>query len=111
MGELVITGEELPNECAEIKALSDFYHAFNTRNIQLMEKSWMNTEEISQFIPPQHLLTPVLKWREFEVGTLEDKHTASMGDFIIRGVAGEYYPCKPDIFAQTYEEVYSDGTA
>ena len=71
----------------------------------------MNTEEISQFIPPQHLLTPVLKWREFEVGTLEGKHTASMGDFIIRGVAGEYYPCKPDIFAQTYEEVYSDGTA
>ena len=27
------------------------------------------------------------------------------GDYIIRGVAGEYYPCKPDIFAKTYDEV------
>ena len=30
---------------------------------------------------------------------------ASRGDYIIRGVQGEFYPCKPDIFAQTYEEV------
>jgi hypothetical protein len=31
--------------------------------------------------------------------------TASPGDFIIRGVQGEFYPCKPDIFAATYESV------
>lgn len=43
--------------------------------------------------------------------TLEDgpaaqaKHYASKGDWIIRGVKGEIYPCKPDIFAQTYEQV------
>ena len=30
---------------------------------------------------------------------------ASIGDFIIKGVDGEFYPCKPDIFQKTYEEV------
>jgi hypothetical protein len=37
------------------------------------------------------------------VPTLEGQHVASPGDWIIRGVAGEHYPCKPDIFAATYE--------
>jgi len=36
--------------------------------------------------------------------TLEGEMIASPGDFIIRGVHGEFYPCKPDIFAETYEE-------
>ena len=30
---------------------------------------------------------------------------ASMGDYIIKGVNGEFYPCKPDVFAKTYEAV------
>lgn len=37
------------------------------------------------------------------IETLEGPHIVSDGDYIIQGVAGEYYPCKPDIFAQTYE--------
>lgn len=44
--------------------------------------------------------------------TLEDgsgdwavKHWATPGDWIIKGVKGEFYPCKPDIFEQTYEAV------
>lgn len=37
--------------------------------------------------------------------TLEGKMHASVGDWIIRGVKGEHYPCKPDIFAETYEPV------
>lgn len=37
------------------------------------------------------------------VETLEGTHNASYGDWIIRGVKGELYPCKPDIFAATYE--------
>lgn len=46
------------------------------------------------------------------IHTLEDgpndeaKHYATKGDFIIRGIKGEFYPCKPDIFHLTYEEVY-----
>ena len=39
------------------------------------------------------------------IKTLEGEMTASVGDYIIRGVNGEFYPCKPDIFSKTYEEV------
>jgi hypothetical protein len=39
----------------------------------------------------------------FMIRTLEGEHVASEGDYIIKGVKGEFYPCKPDIFAQTYE--------
>lgn len=39
------------------------------------------------------------------VSTLEGVMVAMPGDYIIRGVAGEVYPCKPDIFAKTYELV------
>ena len=35
--------------------------------------------------------------------TLEGEHIASVGDYIIKGVKGEFYPCKPDIFEATYE--------
>ena len=38
------------------------------------------------------------------IDTLEGVMKASPGDFIIRGTAGEFYPCKPDIFAVKYEE-------
>ncbi len=42
----------------------------------------------------------------FIIHTLEGNHTASIGDWIIKGVKGEFYPpCKPDIFEQTYELV------
>lgn len=48
---------------------------------------------------------------ELVISTLEDgedrvaKHVGSRGDWIIRGVQGEFYPCKPDIFEATYEPV------
>lgn len=38
------------------------------------------------------------------IATLEGDHRAEIGDWIIRGVKGEFYPCKPDIFVQTYDE-------
>lgn len=40
-----------------------------------------------------------------KIRTLEGIMTASKGDYIIRGVNGELYPCKPDIFEKTYEKV------
>lgn len=39
------------------------------------------------------------------VATLEGGHVVTPGDYIIRGVKGELYPCKPDIFHETYEAV------
>lgn len=43
---------------------------------------------------------------EYYIKTLEGNMKASVGDFIIKGVQGEFYPCKPDIFEKTYEEVW-----
>lgn len=40
-----------------------------------------------------------------EIDTLEGRMRAESGDWIIRGVKGEVYPCKPDIFAATYDSV------
>ena len=44
------------------------------------------------------------KTGELTIETLEGNHIASKGDFIIKGVKGEFYPCKPDIFEMTYEK-------
>ena len=41
---------------------------------------------------------------ELYIDTLEGPHHVSVGDYVIRGVKGEFYPCKPDVFEQTYEE-------
>jgi len=57
------------------------------------------------------ITSPVLEPREgnptgayLQIDTLEGIMTASPGDWIIKGVKGEFYPCKPDIFAVTYEQ-------
>jgi hypothetical protein len=46
----------------------------------------------------------------FHIGTLEGGHIASVGDWIIKGVKGEFYPCKPDIFDMTYSPALSHPT-
>jgi hypothetical protein len=46
-----------------------------------------------------------LKTKQLKIRTLEGTMTASIGDYIIKGVKGEFYPCKPDIFEATYEKV------
>ncbi|MBF6189533.1 hypothetical protein, partial [Nocardia farcinica] len=42
---------------------------------------------------------------EIRIDTLEGIMTATLGDWIIRGIKGEFYPCKSDIFEATYERV------
>lgn len=44
-----------------------------------------------------------IKKKGLYINTLEGEIKASIGDFIIKGVKGEFYPCKPDIFEMTYE--------
>lgn len=39
------------------------------------------------------------------IQTLEGVMTANLGDYIIKGVTGEFYPCKPDVFLKTYDLV------
>jgi hypothetical protein len=59
-------------------------------------------------------------WEKFEaivadqglkIFTLEGSHLATIGDYIIKGVHGEFYPCKPDIFLKTYETDFSPEPA
>ena len=49
--------------------------------------------------PPMRALTGIV------IETLEGDMTADFGDWIIKGVQGEFYPCKPVIFEKTYEKV------
>ena len=84
--------------------------------VQLTETSILQTY---QFIHGKKAFTPADErhWENYEdcvlivgmdVPTLEDgpdgraKHVATIGDWIIKGIKGEFYPCKPDIFAATY---------
>lgn len=49
--------------------------------------------------------SPLHPTRDLYVKTLEGNMHARVGDYIIKGVNGELYPCKPDIFEKTYEKV------
>ena len=67
-----------------------------------------NSMEIAEFMnQPIHVRTVPNGTKEgrvyIEIPTLEGIHQADIGDYIIKGVKGEFYPCKPDIFKQTYE--------
>lgn len=42
---------------------------------------------------------------ELFIETLEGDHFATVGDYIIKGIKGEFYPCKPDIFHMTYDKL------
>ena len=46
--------------------------------------------------------------KRLQINTLEGTMLVSKGDYIIKGVKGEIYPCKPDIFEKSYEEVLKD---
>lgn len=62
-----------------------------------------NVTEISDFIKDPKDFTLEDFDRVVVIHTLEGKMTAQPGDWIIKGVKGEFYPCKPDIFDATYE--------
>lgn len=61
-----------------------------------------NADEIIEFTKG---LAHVGVGKSLIIPTLEGDHVASIGDYIIKGVKGEFYPCKSDIFEQTYEKV------
>jgi hypothetical protein len=67
----------------------------------------MNLEEMEKFITIDFsvIFDPATEKLMLIIPTLEGEHLAQHGDYIIRGIAGEYYPCKPDIFNKTYEKV------
>lgn len=60
-------------------------------------QNFMSKELFVSYADPEH---PVIK-----IATLEGVMDASIGDFIIKGLRGEFYPCKPDVFHKKYEVV------
>jgi hypothetical protein len=75
----------------------DGTHACAERIVQ-----WVN--QSTGYSPEQGGDPPILFYYGImTIRTLEGNMTGSKGDWIIRGVKGEFYPCKPDIFEATYE--------
>jgi len=66
-----------------------------------------NYDELCEFVGTKIDRDQFFVDERFQVETLEGPLHASLGDFIIKGLRGEFYPCKPDIFWQTYDEVNS----
>ncbi len=67
-----------------------------------------NYQEIIDFVGTDTTKPTYVTFTEEQtlvIRTLEGDHCVSNFDYIIRGVQGEYYPCKPDIFDATYERV------
>lgn len=74
---------------------------FQKKPIEAVQWTGQNTEDIKKFCGPMVVsYSDVLK-----ISTPEGAKLASPNDWIIKGVAGEFYPCKPDIFEQTYERI------
>lgn len=63
-----------------------------------------NLADVVQWISEQHGQSSVVAGKLF-IHTLEGAMTVSVGDYVIKGVQGELYPCKPDIFHATYASV------
>lgn len=70
--------------------------------IEAVQWTGCNLAEIENFMCM--ILYPIEE-SSLLIYTLEGTMTASIGDFIIKGISGEFYPCKPDIFENTYEKV------
>lgn len=76
---------------------------FRKRPVVIEAIQWLgnNLSEIQEFYKREDILVGNQIW----INTLEGIMKAAIGDWIIKGVKGEFYPCKPDIFRATYEEV------
>ena len=69
--------------------------------IEAIQYTSENREEIKEFAGADFL-----DWKaNFAIDTLEGQMLISKGDWIIKGIKGEFYPCKPDIFEKTYDKV------
>ena len=75
--------------------------------IEAMKLHDMNAEVVISWIGSQARLLqlPSGKTKGVNISTLEGVMTANVGDWIIKGVKGEFYPCKSDIFEASYEPV------
>ncbi len=69
------------------------------------EEGDIDPRDVEEMYVYQGVVLPEYGSNYLEIETLEGEMTARPGDWVIRGVKGEFYPCKPEIFDATYEEV------
>jgi hypothetical protein len=83
----------------------------NYRKKPVVIQAWQFTKNNYKYgVPLEFKNDTVSLWSQFggdviggEIETLEGVHTVSENDWIIKGVKGEFYPCKPDVFEMTYD--------
>ena len=73
--------------------------------VEAIQWTGTNYDEVKEFCGSEVIFD--LFHHQIFIETLEGDMRASDGDFIIKGVKGEFYPCKPDVFEKTYER--TDG--
>lgn len=73
--------------------------------VEAIQWDGSNLYELSFRFPTAFASLIIHNDKEIVIKTLEGNMIANIGDYIIRGVNGEFYPCKPDIFEKTYERV------
>ena len=93
---------ELPDKMKNIN-INNMIKKYRKKPVTIGAIQWLGTNlsEIDDFVGE----SIANKGTTLVIHTLEGDMEASIGDYIIKGVKGEFYPCKPDIFAKTYEEV------
>ena len=72
--------------------------------IEAIQFTGVNVQEIIEFTDGTAHIT-IRGVPAMIIPTLEGDHRADIDDWVIKGIAGEFYPCKPDIFAETYEVI------
>ena len=66
-----------------------------------------NLNEVAKWCDADEIFYDEIRgWDAIKINTLEGVMIAHMGDWVIKGVNGEFYPCKNDIFEKTYEELH-----
>jgi hypothetical protein len=78
---------------------------FRKKPVEIEAVQWTgkNADEIRRFMDTDYL--HFSDYERIEIDTLEGRIYAAVGDWVILGVKGELYPCKPDIFEMTYDKV------
>ena len=101
--EKLIVSRRLTNNPAKDININNMIKKYRKKPVTIEAIQWNgeNLSEIDEFAESK------VKNHEsvLIIPTLEGDMYASLSDYIIKGVNGEFYPCKPDIFAKTYDEV------
>jgi len=87
---------------------------FRKKPVVIEAVRWLNDnwDELQEFAADCDQKCPIVYCgygSPLVINTLEGDMLADDGDWIIKGVAGEFYPCKPDIFEKTYENITTDA--